>query len=55
VHSLDKTELDLSAESGGFQVCVVNPRTGQVTTRAESVEAGKTATLPPGVNWLTRE
>jgi hypothetical protein len=55
VHSLDKTELDLSAESGGFQVCVVNPRTGQVTTSAETVEAGKTVTLPPGVNWLTRE
>jgi len=55
VYASDKTELDLSAETGTFQVGVVNPRTGQVTPRAETVQAGETVTLPAGVVWLTRE
>jgi hypothetical protein len=53
--SSGKSELDLSAESGTFRVCVVDPRTGQVATRAGMVQAGKTVTLPPGVIWLIRE
>ena len=55
VYSSDHTELDLSAESGSFQVHSVNPRTGQVTTRSQTVQAGKAIALPPGVVWLTRD
>jgi hypothetical protein len=55
VYSSDHTELDLSAESGSFQVHPVNPRTGQVTTRSQTVQAGKAIALPPGVVWLTRD
>ncbi len=55
VYSSDKSELDLSAESGSFQLHAVDAQTGQVTTRSETIRAGRTINLPVGVVWLTRE
>jgi hypothetical protein len=48
-------EIDLSAESGSFHVCVVNAETGEVRTQTETIQAGKKVTLPKGVVWLARE
>ncbi|MBU6411503.1 MAG: hypothetical protein KGR98_14060, partial [Verrucomicrobia bacterium] len=45
-------ELDLSRESGSFQVCVVDPRTGRVAPQPGMVQGGHTVSLPPGVVWL---
>ncbi|HKW28082.1 MAG TPA: DUF6298 domain-containing protein [Verrucomicrobiae bacterium] len=55
VYSSDKSELDLSAESGSFQLHVVDPRTGQVATRSETIPAGRTINVPPGVVWLVKD
>ncbi|HLZ53794.1 MAG TPA: DUF6298 domain-containing protein [Verrucomicrobiae bacterium] len=55
VYSSNKSELDLSAESGSFQLHAVDARTGQVTTRAETIHAGKTINLPAGVLWLVKD
>ncbi len=48
-------ELDLSAESGAFQVHAVDARTGMVTTRPETVPAGKSVVLPKGIVWLVKQ
>ena len=49
------TEVDLSAESGSFRVSVVDPRTGQLTSR-ENVKGGGKVQLPTGqVIWLRKE
>lgn len=55
VYGSDKSELDLSAESGSFQLYQVNPRTGRVTTPAQTVRAGTAIALPPGVVWLVKD
>ena len=47
--------LDLSPESGSFQIHTVDPWTGKVTTSAEPVTAGKNIILPKGVVWLTQK
>jgi hypothetical protein len=47
--------LDLSAETGRFQVRTVDLRTGEVTTQTETVPAGNNVVLPKGVVWLTRK
>jgi hypothetical protein len=48
-------ELDLSSESGSFQVRMVDARTGTVTTQTKMVPAGKNVVLPKGIVWLTRK
>jgi hypothetical protein len=48
-------ELDLSAETGSFEVRAVDPRTGKVATQAETVPAGKGVVVPKGVVWLTKK
>ena len=55
VCSTDKSELDLSAESGSFQLQAVDARTGQVATRSEIIQAGKIVNLPPGIIWLEKD
>lgn len=55
VCSSDKSELDLSAESGSFQLHLVDARTGQVATRPETIHAGRTINVPPGVVWLVKD
>ena len=47
--------LDLSSESGAFQLHTVDPRTGQVAAQAEMVTASKNVVLPKGIVWLTRK
>jgi hypothetical protein len=48
--------FDLSAEPGTFAVNVIEPRTGEVSKRSETmmVQAGKPVTLPRGIVWLTK-
>ncbi len=48
-------KLDLSAESVSFRLQAINPRTGEVIGQPKTIQAGKEATLPGGVVWLTRE
>jgi hypothetical protein len=55
VYSPDKSELDLSTESGSFQAQVFNPRTGREMTPSQTVHAGKTIALPAGVVWLVKD
>ena len=55
IHTGDHTPVDLSAETGSFQVRVVDPETGAVGAPSSSVQAGGKVTLPAGVVWLTRE
>ena len=47
--------LELSAETGSFQLRTVDTRTGKVATQAETVPAGKDVVLSKGVVWLTRK
>ena len=47
--------LDLSAETGSFELRTVNLRTGEVAKQAETVLAGKNVVLPEGVVWVTKQ
>ena len=47
-------ELDLSNETGSFEVNTVNARTGQVTS-GETVNAGGTIKLPDTIIWLIKK
>lgn len=47
--------LDLTAETGVYQVHPVDPRSGRVGAARQTVTAGAKVTVPPGVNWLTRD
>jgi Family of unknown function (DUF6298) len=48
-------QLDLSAESGAFQLHTVDRETGKVNSETQTVQAGGKVTLPKGIVWLTRE
>jgi hypothetical protein len=54
IYTVHDATVDLSAESGAFQLNVMDRRTGQITRR-EMVQAGGKLKLSPGVFWLTRE
>ncbi len=54
VYTARDATVDLSAESGVFQLSAIDRRTGQITRRA-MVQAGGKLKLSPGVFWLTRE
>jgi hypothetical protein len=48
-------QLDLSAESGTFQVHTVDKETGAVNSEGQTVQGGGKVTLPRDIVWLTRE
>ncbi len=48
-------ELDLSGETGAFQVQVVNQKTGGLLPSSDTIQAGGKVSLPAGVVWLTRK
>jgi hypothetical protein len=55
-----RAELDLSAESGVFNVALVDRRTGQLKLQRETVSGGGKVKLPIGddeasVVWLRKE
>ncbi len=55
IYSSDKApELDLSADSGAFDVRTVNARTGEVAASSQIVQAGGKVSVPRGVIWLTK-
>ncbi|MGH8022279.1 MAG: DUF6298 domain-containing protein, partial [Limisphaerales bacterium] len=48
-------EIDLSAETGEFRLHLINTRTGQASPQFQTVQGGGKVTVPPGVDWLTRQ
>ena len=48
-------QLDLSAESGAFQIHTVDRETGKVNSGAQTIQAGGKVTLPKGIVWLTHQ
>src|SRR6185437_4440550 len=53
VYSSGGSPLDLSSESGSFQVRIVNTPTGEISQPSQTVQAGGNVSLPQGVVWLT--
>ncbi len=48
-------QLDLSTESGTFQIRTIDRETGKVNPETQTVQAGGKVNLPRGIIWLTRE
>jgi hypothetical protein len=48
-------DLDLSAESGAFQLNAISPRTGQRTSRGQIMAGAKVKLPDDAVVWLTKE
>ncbi|HEY1788025.1 MAG TPA: DUF6298 domain-containing protein, partial [Verrucomicrobiae bacterium] len=55
IYAGENAELDLSDETGAFQLRKINATTGEIGPEIQRLHAGGSFPLPAGIFWLTKE